>query len=39
VVATTATAARADGIGAFDLEPSAGERLRRPPDAHPAELR
>lgn len=39
VVAVTATAARADGIGGFELGPAAGERLRRPPDAHPAEPR
>lgn len=39
VVAMTAAAARADGIGAFDLGPGAGERLRRPADAHPADPR
>jgi hypothetical protein len=39
VVAITAGAARADGIGGFDLGPSAGEHQRRPPDAHPADPR
>lgn len=39
VVAVTAVAARSDGIGGFDLAPSEGERLRRPPDAHPADPR
>jgi hypothetical protein len=39
VVAMTAGAARADGIGGFDLGPDAGDRLRRPADAHPVEPR
>jgi hypothetical protein len=39
VVAITAAGARTDGIGGFDLGPAAGERLRRPPDAHPVDPR
>jgi hypothetical protein len=39
VVATVAVAARADGIGGFDLAPSGAERARRSPDAHPLEPR
>ncbi len=39
VAAMTAATARADGIGGFDLGPGAGERARRPPDAHPLEPR
>lgn len=39
VVAVTAAAARADGIGGFDVGPVAGERARRMPDAHPIEPR
>ncbi|HEU5321356.1 MAG TPA: hypothetical protein VFX28_11160, partial [Methylomirabilota bacterium] len=39
VVAIAAATARADGIGGFDFGPAAGERRRRPPDAHPLEPR
>jgi len=39
VVATVAAAARADGTEGFDLALAAGERPRRPPDAHPLEPR
>ena len=39
VLAVIAAAARADGIGGFDLGPGAVERARRSPDAHPTEPR
>jgi hypothetical protein len=39
VIAMTAGAARADGIGGFDLAPEARDRLSRPADAHPVEPR
>jgi hypothetical protein len=39
VTAVAAAAARADGIGGFELGPATGERGRRLPDAHPVEPR
>jgi hypothetical protein len=39
VIAVVAAAARADGIGGYELGPVAGERARRSPDAHPIEPR
>ena len=39
VVAALAVAARTDGVPGFDLAPGPGDRIRRPPDAHPIEPR
>jgi hypothetical protein len=39
VVAAIAVAAATDGPAGFDLAPGAGERVRRPPDAHPIDPR
>ncbi len=39
VVAALAMAARTDGPAGFDLAAGPGERVRRPPDAHPLEPR
>jgi hypothetical protein len=38
-VAAMAVASRAEGVTGFDLELAPSERTRRPPDAHPIDLR